>query len=462
MPIRDFNAVLSEAVSDLVENGFDSVERVERWTRALREAADRSLISPASLEQQLRDALAAIYRKMVDHGDVFRFNPQVERFTLERVRPALRSELDRRIIASANLIKLNRSESIDKTLRRFQGWSTSIPAGGVAREKKSEVRANVRKSLAQLPFEERRVLIDQGHKLTAALSEILATDGGAIACRWRSHWRQPGYDYREDHKERDEKIYLVRDSWAHRAGFVKKGRVGYFDEITAPGQEPFCRCYVVWLYNLRELPDDMLTAKGRSSLREVAEHEALRRGGARTDSVNAKTDADYANPIPEVFAAAVRADVLRFIADVKVRASDRESRWHAQYGDGEIVLFENFSKLSFTAQVQTILHEAGHRGQDVDKATYKEFKRRHEGKLGSFLHMANDAHLQDYEKTGKVDSVDAEVFAESYARFCLNLNMPAELAEFWRERVSRETPKIGPAAMRMRLDALEKKLEAVL
>ena len=95
MPIRDFNAVLSEAVSDLVENGFDSVERVERWTRALREAADRSLISPASLEQQLRDALAAIYRKMVDHGDVFRFNPQVERFTLERVRPALRGELDR-------------------------------------------------------------------------------------------------------------------------------------------------------------------------------------------------------------------------------------------------------------------------------------------------------------------------------------------------------------------------------
>ena len=41
---------------------------------------------------------------------------------------------------------------------------------------------------------------------------------------------------------------------------------------------------MIWLYNLRELPDDMLTAKGKTSLREVAEHEALRRGGARSDS----------------------------------------------------------------------------------------------------------------------------------------------------------------------------------
>ena len=242
MPARDqsFQEVLAAAIDDLLANGFDSMERIERWTRELRAAAERSLVSPASLEQQLRDGLAAIYRRMVDQGGILKFNQGVERFTLDKVKPALRAELDRRTMASANLIRLNRAESIEKTLRRFQGWSTSIPPGGVSGETRVEVKKTVRKSLASLPFEERRVLIDQGHKMTAAISEIIASDGGAIAGRWRSHWRQANYNYRPDHKERDEQVYLIRDSWAHAAGLVRKGSVGYYDEVTAVGQEPFC------------------------------------------------------------------------------------------------------------------------------------------------------------------------------------------------------------------------------
>ena len=238
--MKSFQEVLSEAISDLLDSGFDSIERIDRWKRELAEAARRSLISAASLEQELRDALAAIYRKMVEKGGVFKFNPGVDRFTIDKIKPALRGELDRRIMASANLIKLNRDEAISKTLRRFEGWSTSIPPGGVSAEKKSEVKKNVRKSLGSLKFEERRCLIDQGHKLTSAINDLVASDGGAIAGRWRSHYRQAGYKYRPDHKDRDDKVYLIRDSWAHRAGLVKPGRVGYVDDVTAPAQEINC------------------------------------------------------------------------------------------------------------------------------------------------------------------------------------------------------------------------------
>ena len=245
MPAGDFYSVLTAAINDLVESGFDSVERIEKWTRELRAAAERSMISPESLEQMLRDGLAAVYRRMVDQDGVLKFSPGIERFTLEKIKPTLRAELDRRIMASANLIRLNRAQAIDKTLQRFQGWATSIPKGGTDNAKKRETKENVRKSLASLPFEERRVLIDQGHKLTAAISEIVASDGGAIAGRWVSHFSQPGYNYREDHKERDFRVtgnvYLVRDSWAQRLGYVKPmGRAGYTDEITKPGEEVFC------------------------------------------------------------------------------------------------------------------------------------------------------------------------------------------------------------------------------
>lgn len=273
---RTFRETLDDAIEDITANGFDSIERIERWTRALRLAAERSLISPKALEEQMREGLAAIYRRMVERGGIFKYNPGAERFTLERVRPHLRAELDRRIMASANLIKLNRAQAIESTLRRFEGWSTSIPPGGVSGEKRAKIKTDVRKALSSLPFEERRVLVDQGHKLTSALSETMAKGGGAIAGRWRSNWRQPGYDYREDHRERDGEIYVVRGSWAHAQGLIRRGAGGYTDEITAPGQEVFCRCYFVWLYTLGDLPEDMLTAKGRGMLQTVRGQEEVR------------------------------------------------------------------------------------------------------------------------------------------------------------------------------------------
>ena len=314
--LQTFQEVLAAAIADMAEFGFDQIERVDRWTRELRAAAERSLISPESLEQQLRDGLAGAYRKLVDEGGIFKMHPGIERFTLERIRPALRSELDRRIMASANLIKLNRAQAIEKTLQRFQGWSTSIPPGGVSGETKAEVKATVRKSLAALPFEERRVLIDQSHKLIAAINETVAADGGAIAGSWVSHFRTPGYQFRPDHKERDGLVYLIRDSWAHQAGLVRKGPVHkgpadsksaglYYDEITAVGQEPFCRCYLIFFYALRDLPEEMLTAKGKDALASVQGREEVR--SART----ARADDAGPAPLPAVGYEAMRRRLAR-------------------------------------------------------------------------------------------------------------------------------------------------------
>lgn len=266
---KTFDEVLRAAIDDMADNGFDSMERVTRWTEALRLAAERTAKPADEMEQMLRDGLASIYRRLIERGQIVDMHQGIGRFTLRNVEPRLRAELDRRILASANLIRLNRAESIDRTLRRFQGWATSIPAGGGHDPDKREAKADVKKGLSQLPFEERRVLIDQGHKLTSSLSQILATDGGAIAAEWRSHWRQAGYNYREEHKERDKQVYLVRGSWADDGGLVKKAGRPYYDEITAVGEEPFCRCYVRWIYHLRDLPKDMLTVKGQDALKDA-------------------------------------------------------------------------------------------------------------------------------------------------------------------------------------------------
>jgi hypothetical protein len=265
---KDFKAVMSEAIADIIDNGFDW-DRVEKWQEKIRRAAKASMMSEKALTDMLTDSLNDVYEKLIGKGHIVERHPGVSIFTVNKLKPELRRMLDQRIMASANLIKLNRQQSIDKTLQRFSGWASSIPPGGTSQAKKKEVKDNIRASLVKLPFEERRVLIDQGHKLSASISEVVAAGGNAIAMRWRSKWRQPGYDYREDHKERDGLIFPLRDTWATKAGFVKPGNNGWYDQITKVAEEPFCQCFAVWIYALRDLPADMLTVKGKAELDRV-------------------------------------------------------------------------------------------------------------------------------------------------------------------------------------------------
>lgn len=281
MPGTDsFYDVLTAAIADFIEFGFDSEVRLEKWLRALKEAAQRQFISDEEMDSRLRQAFTAIYRRQITQGGILKRHAGISKFTFDRVAPRLHAELDRRIRASANLIKLNKQEAMEKTLRRFAGWSTSIPAGGTdASIDKVRTKKEIRKSLASLPFQERRVAIDQGQKFISALNETLAVDGGAIAAVWHSHWHEgipdtdpshPGtYHYRPEHKKRDLKVYAIRGNWAMAKGLMKVGPDGYVDQYEKPGQLVFCRCFFSFIYDIRSLPNDMITVLGKKELERV-------------------------------------------------------------------------------------------------------------------------------------------------------------------------------------------------
>lgn len=261
--MKSFYEVITEGIGDFTEYGFDSKKRLDSWIKKINTALIYSLIPETELNKQLKKSLTSAYSRMVTKGGLV--SDHVSKYTVDKLKPSLRSELDRRIMASANLIKYNRQDMIATTLRRFEGWATSIPKGGSDAVDKVEESKNIRKALKSLPFTERRVIIDQTHKLVANINEIVAVDSGAIAARWHSHWKQEGYNYRKDHKERDDKIYLIRGSWAKEKGLIKPVN-GYTDQITNVGEEIFCRCNYVFLFNLRQLPEEFLTAKGKKAL----------------------------------------------------------------------------------------------------------------------------------------------------------------------------------------------------
>jgi hypothetical protein len=269
-----FAETLTAAVQDISRNGYDNAVRLEGWLHRLRAAAEAETTSPEKLAAGMRQILGSTYARMVDGGGALKANPGVSRFTLEAIRPHLHRELERRVLASADLIKRNKAQMVDRTIQRFSGWATSVPPGGSRAVDKREVKASVTKPLRQQSFEERRVLIDQGHKLAGNINQIVAEGSGAIAVEWHSRWREVGYNYRPDHKARDRLVYALRGNWAMEKGLMKPGPNGYYDAITAVGEEPFCRCSAVFYHSVGELPDDMVTAKGRAELARV--REALR------------------------------------------------------------------------------------------------------------------------------------------------------------------------------------------
>jgi hypothetical protein len=267
-----FYEVISAAIADLSEHGFDSQERVERWMRELRAAAVECLVPASVLERNLRDVLERTYSRTLATGRLAKVQPGVSNFTVQMLTPKLRAELDRRILASANLIKLNREASIQRTLQRFSGWATSIPAGGSDVVKRGEEAQKVRRSIAGLPFEERRVVIDQGGKLASSLNDIIAVDGGAIVGTWRHIHPSAGYQSRPEHLAMDGEIFVIRDNWALRKDLIKLAGHKYTDQVDAPGGPVFCSCYYEYGYSLRDLPAEMITAKGKEALLEARKH----------------------------------------------------------------------------------------------------------------------------------------------------------------------------------------------
>ena len=92
----------------------------------------------------------------------------------------------------------------------------------------------------------------------------MAQGAGAIAGEWHDHGEHDAsYDYREDHLERTGKIYAIRGSWADVQGLFARD-IAYTDQITAPGQKVYCRCWYLYITSPRRLPRAMLSAKGRA------------------------------------------------------------------------------------------------------------------------------------------------------------------------------------------------------
>ena len=202
----------------------------------------------------------------------------ISKFNIEKIRPGLRAELDRRIRESAELIPeclaYNRIELIENALHsaHASGWLSSNPARETVDKEiylKAKEIPNPFIGKGEELDEVACVNIDLGHKLISSINATIAKQGGAIAAVWhtRTYPTEEYSDFQDEHQTRNDKVFLIRDSWAKKEGLVKVSIDGYLDEITQPQDCFMCFCNLGYVYSLRKLPPEMLTAEGKKKLR---------------------------------------------------------------------------------------------------------------------------------------------------------------------------------------------------
>lgn len=240
-PNARFSEVLAAAIADISTRGYVDETQLNLWLGRLRNAAERELGADWAIDEDVRRGMTSLFDRFVDGIKLpQRIEGGVGRFTKAQIKPRLYAELDRRILADADLIKLHKREAVERTLRRFSGFATSIQIGGDPTVDRQEVRQAIGMDVRNYKFVKRRCDTDQGHKLISNVAELVALDVGAIAGKWNDHGEaDTHYNARKEHMERSGKIYLIRGSWADKEGLLIPVN-GYSDQITKPGQEVSC------------------------------------------------------------------------------------------------------------------------------------------------------------------------------------------------------------------------------
>ena len=265
---KSFSETLAMAVGAIALYGLLSSKQLKDWEKALVVAALFSFMQPKEMNLILYRRLDGVYKDLVTNKGLLKKYPKMDKGSFDRAKDEILRRLALRKFVGADLIERNYKESIDTVVRRFVGWASSVPAGGIKELDRAEEKKKIQKAISDVDAEGKFIVRDQMHKFQTEIEEILSVEGRAIAARWHSQWRVPGYNYREKHKHIDVsgEFFVIRDNWAMKNRLMKLSGRKYVDSIVRPGMEPNCKCVYEYIYSLSDLPEDMLTAKGRSSI----------------------------------------------------------------------------------------------------------------------------------------------------------------------------------------------------
>lgn len=264
----------------------------------IQERIDKGILNSTSgdlLEEgqgMLRNEIANHFKAIRNPKEIYNFvnkgyssflkNAQIHhrgitKASINDLKSKFRKEVEDRVKISFNLMKNQEEELKQKIASRFINWVTIDS---------KDVRGNTTSKQSLLNFLDfakengiaedhaKFILKDQTRKMIASLDDLVAKENNAIGGIWhnRRDRRVVGnpsgiYPHAEskahgDHWEREGKFYIFKDGWAYQKGYIK-GELYENLEDGGVGVAIGCRCRLEFIYDLRDVPYENLTKKGR-------------------------------------------------------------------------------------------------------------------------------------------------------------------------------------------------------
>ncbi len=146
-----------------------------------------------------------------------------------------------------------------------------VPSGGTKDKAIKNQITEIKKQLRHLARWDKLFLVYKAKSLSSEIEYLFSLQENPLAVVWRYSQLDEQGEYQKtyDHKINEGRVYATRDNWAIKKGLMKAGADGYINDCVRPAHEVGCMCSLQWIYNLRSLPSDMITAKGVLELERV-------------------------------------------------------------------------------------------------------------------------------------------------------------------------------------------------
>lgn len=119
-------------------------------------------------------------------------------------------------------------------------------------------KTNKKRKLKQYRSSDLDSSLKDAKTLLNTADHLNAIDNNAIAAIWMARKCS-------EHASRNGEVYAIKGSWALKKKMMKVGPGGYLNDTPLPRS---CGCYLTYIYNLRSLPDNMLTANANKILKK--------------------------------------------------------------------------------------------------------------------------------------------------------------------------------------------------
>lgn len=214
------------------------------------------------------------YNSFLKKG-AYNISPAIFKYKIKDLKPAFRKELEKSINNSLNLINTQDITFINKIRNNLLNYCSNTQL----KRTQSQFWEDVLPKNYNSRSWQNMVIRDQQKKMIGNMAYITATRNNALGFIWKnrkdirvvgnpSGLYPKGNEKHNNHWNRENKLYLFKDSDFIRKGLIKKsGDVEYAEDIKdgLPSQAINCRCTMRILYRLYEIPENyryIITEKG--------------------------------------------------------------------------------------------------------------------------------------------------------------------------------------------------------